>query len=64
MALDQKLLDILVCPQCKGELALIEGGVNLLCERCKLKYPVRDSIPIMVVDEATNLQRERDERPG
>ena len=58
MALDQKLLDIIVCPQCKGELALIEGGVNLLCERCKLKFPVRDSIPVMVVDEAVNLQRE------
>ena len=58
MALDQKLLDILVCPQCKGELALIEGGVNLLCERCKLKYPVRDSIPVMVVDEAVDLRKE------
>lgn len=62
MALDQKLLDILVCPQCKGELALIEGGVNLLCERCKLKFPVRDSIPIMVVDEAVDLKREREPR--
>ena len=58
MALDQKLLDIIVCPQCKGELALIEGGVNLLCERCKLKFPVRDSIPVMVLDEAIDLKRE------
>jgi len=58
MALDQKLLDIIVCPQCKGELALIEGGVNLLCERCKLKFPVRDSIPVMVLDEAVDLKRE------
>ncbi len=65
MGLDQKLLDILVCPQCKGELALIEGGVNLLCDRCKLKYPVRDGIPIMVMEEAVDLRQQRPEgAPG
>ncbi len=64
MGLDQQLLDILVCPQCKGELALIEGGVNLLCERCKFKYPVRDGIPIMVIEEALDMRQQRKERGG
>ncbi len=64
MGLDQQLLDILVCPQCKGELALIEGGVNLLCDRCKLKYPVRDGIPIMVFEEALDLRQHQKDRAG
>jgi len=59
MGLDQQLLDILVCPQCKGELALVEGGVSLLCDRCKLKYPVRDDIPIMMVDEAIDMRQQQ-----
>ncbi len=64
MGLDQQLLDILVCPQCKGELALIEGGVNLLCERCKLKFPVRDGIPFMMTEEALDLRQQQKERVG
>lgn len=64
MGLDQQLLDILVCPQCKGELALIEGGVNLLCERCKLKFPLRDGIPIMMTDEAIDLRQQQREVGG
>lgn len=62
MGLDQQLLDMLVCPQCKGELALIEGGVNLLCDRCKLKYPVRDGIPFMITEEAVDLRQQQKER--
>jgi uncharacterized protein YbaR (Trm112 family) len=52
MALSQELLDILVCPQCKGELELLEGSVGLLCPSCRLRYPIRDDIPIMLIDEA------------
>lgn len=56
MSLDQKLLEILVCPQCKGEVAPVDGGQALLCNRCKLKYPVRDGIPVMLVEEAADLR--------
>lgn len=56
MAIDQHLLDILVCPQCKGPLVLVEGGRGLLCDKCQLKYPVRDDIPIMLVEEALDLK--------
>lgn len=51
-----KLLELLVCPQCKEKLAQVEGGQGLLCKRCQLKYPVRDGIPIMLVEEASNMQ--------
>jgi uncharacterized protein YbaR (Trm112 family) len=48
----QDLLDILVCPVCKKALALKDEGKNLKCAECRRVYPVRDGIPIMLVDEA------------
>ena len=56
MALDQRLLEILVCVQCKGSLVLIEGGRGLLCEACQLKYTVRDHVPVMLMEEALDLK--------
>ncbi len=54
MALDQKLLDILVCPNCRGEVEYIEAESVIVCRgECKYSYPVRDDIPVMLVDEAT-----------
>jgi uncharacterized protein YbaR (Trm112 family) len=58
MALSKELLDILVCPKCKGGLTLIEDGAGLVCPACKLKYPIRDEIPIMLVDEALKIDEE------
>lgn len=55
MSLSPQLLSILVCPKCKGELEYREGESSLLCHRCALRYPVRDDIPIMLLDEATPL---------
>ncbi|SNB45021.1 Trm112 family protein [Geobacter sp. DSM 9736] len=55
MALSQELLDILVCPQCKGELELLGNSAALLCSPCRLKYPIRDDIPVMLVDEAEKI---------
>lgn len=52
MAVDQKLLDILVCPLCKATLALTAGGQGLKCSQCHRVYPIRDDIPVMLVDEA------------
>ncbi|HUF65775.1 MAG TPA: Trm112 family protein [Gemmatimonadaceae bacterium] len=55
MAVSEQLLQILVCPKCKGELEYREHEQSLLCHSCRLRYPVRDDIPIMLVDEATPL---------
>ena len=48
----QDLLDILVCPVCKKPLVLKNEGRSLKCAECHRVYPVRDDIPIMLVDEA------------
>jgi uncharacterized protein YbaR (Trm112 family) len=50
--LDSVLLDILVCPDCKGSLTVDHDNDELICNSCGLIYPVRDNIPIMLVDEA------------
>ena len=55
MSLPQQLLAILVCPKCKGELEYREAEASLLCHACRLRYPVRDDIPIMLIDEAAPL---------
>ena len=58
MALSQELLDILVCPQCKGDLDLVNSGAGLACAACRLVYPVRDDIPVMLIDEAVAISEE------
>ena len=55
MALSQDLLNILACPQCKGDLRLKEDQSGLDCASCKLRYPIKDEIPIMLIDEAEHL---------
>ena len=55
MSLPQTLLSILVCPKCKGELEYREQEGVLVCHNDRLKYPVRDDIPIMLIDEATTF---------
>jgi len=52
MAISSELLEILVCPKCKGELSLTESQDGLICGACGLKYEIRDDIPIMLIDEA------------
>lgn len=48
----QDLLDILVCPVCKKPLVLKESGESLKCGECHRVYPIRDNIPILLIDEA------------
>ncbi len=55
MAIDRELLSILACPKCKGEIRLAPGGEGLVCEGCRLVYPIQDEIPILLVDEAVPL---------
>jgi len=53
MPISKELLEILVCPVCKAELVLKEDGSGLKCVECHRVYPVRDDIPIMLIDQAT-----------
>ena len=52
MNLDPALLEIVVRPDCHGELAVDEAASELVCTACGLAYPVRDDIPVLLVDEA------------
>ena len=53
LMIPQDLLDILVCPLCKKPLTIKENGESLKCSACRRVYPVRDDIPILLVDEAS-----------
>lgn len=55
MSIAPQLLAILVCPKCKGDLQHQEVEGRLVCERCRLAYPIRDDIPVMLIDEASPL---------
>jgi uncharacterized protein YbaR (Trm112 family) len=55
MSLAPELLQILVCPKCKGDLEYRRSPEALVCHSCRLVYPVEDGIPIMLIDEAKPL---------
>ena len=57
MAIKKELLDILCCPKCKGDIRLTTTGDGLICDNCKLLYPIRDDIPIMLIDEAIPITK-------
>jgi uncharacterized protein YbaR (Trm112 family) len=57
MAIKKELLDILCCPKCKGDIRLTSTGDGLMCDNCKLLYPIRDDIPIMLIDEAIPINK-------
>ena len=46
------LLEILCCPKCKGKLSYDEANQKMICESCHLKYPIKDDIPVMLIDKA------------
>jgi len=52
MAIDKELLDILACPACKTPVELTAGGDGLRCNDCRRVFPIRDDIPVMLLDEA------------
>jgi len=53
--MDKKLLDILACPVCKGSLVYIKNNNELVCKADKLAFPIREDIPVMLVDEARQI---------
>ena len=57
MQLDPALLDILACPDCRSPLRADDTADELVCTGCGLAYPVRDDIPVLLVDEARRPQQ-------
>jgi uncharacterized protein len=55
MTIAPELLEILVCPKCKGTLEYRQTESVLVCPKCRLRYPIRDGIPIMMIDEAASF---------
>ena len=53
MAISRELLEILACPACKTPVKLVKQGAGLKCDKCHRVYPVKDDIPVMLIDEAT-----------
>ena len=58
--MDEKLLDILVCPICKGPLVYRKAVPELVCKPCRLAYPVADGIPVMLEEDARKLPPEEE----
>ena len=58
MSLDKELLEILACPNCRGDVEYIEKEQVIACVGdCRYRYPVRDGIPVMLIDEAEKPSR-------
>jgi len=53
--LDKALMEILACPKCKAGVQYNESKNGLVCPACQLEYPIRDDIPVMLIDEAKSL---------
>jgi uncharacterized protein YbaR (Trm112 family) len=58
--MDSKLLDILVCPLCKGPLLYRKSQQELICKADRLAYPIKDGIPVMLEDDARKLPPEEE----
>ena len=56
--LDNKLLDILVCPLCKAKIDYDKKNNELICQKCKLAYPIDEDIPVLLIDSARQLDNE------
>ncbi len=56
--MDRRLLEILVCPVCKGPLRYRREAQELACRACRLAYPIRDDIPVMLEEEGRSLSDE------
>ncbi|MFP4107684.1 MAG: Trm112 family protein [Desulfonatronovibrio sp.] len=56
MSLNKELLKILACPKCKADLELMGNEEGLKCRECSVVYPIKDEIPIMLIDEAVEVE--------
>ena len=57
--MDKKQIDMMACPECHGKLEYLKATKELACNACKLAFPVRDGIPVMLIEEARNLAEEK-----
>jgi hypothetical protein len=57
--IDVELLKILVCPNCQGELNYDQKDQELICNECKLAYPIKNKIPVMLIEEARKINNEK-----
>jgi uncharacterized protein YbaR (Trm112 family) len=57
VAVDQSLIDLLICPACHGEIVYKDRRKVIICTQCELHYPVRDNVPVMLVEEASPPRR-------
>jgi len=55
MPLNKQLLEILICPQCRGKVRFDEKVNGIICDQCKLLYEIKDDIPVMLVEEAKKI---------
>ncbi len=56
MSVSSELLEILACPKCKEPVELADEGDFIFCHVCRLRYPIRDDIPVMLIDEADSIE--------
>lgn len=54
--IDKRLLEIIACPKCKGDVELVEEMSGLVCRNCKLLYEIKEGIPVMLIDKAIPLE--------
>ena len=64
MSLDHRLINLLVCPVCKGPLVFDKSAQELICKADRLAFPVRDGIPMMLESEARELPADEEVRGG
>lgn len=57
--MDKKQIELMACPECHGKLEYLKASKELTCETCQLAFPVRDGIPVMLIEEARNLAEEK-----
>ncbi len=55
MPLNKQLLEILICPKCRGKVRFDEKQNGIICDHCKLLYETKDDIPVMLVEEAKEI---------
>jgi uncharacterized protein YbaR (Trm112 family) len=60
MPLEKELLEIIVCPKCKGDLVYEEEKNILLCKTCKVYYPVKDDIPILLIEASQPVEEDNE----
>ena len=56
--MDKKQIQMMVCPECKGKLEFDKSKKELICDNCKIAFPVKDGIPVMLIDEARKLDKD------